>query len=57
MAPHKNIQKAYVHKKQKFKPKIMVGDLRKPICEFTSDLNFMAHNTRLIKKRMADDGG
>jgi len=58
MAPHKNMMNSCgTTKKNKFKPMVMVGDISKPNCEFTSDLNFMAHNTRLIKKMMAKDGG
>ena len=38
-----------------FKPKVMVGDLRKPQCEFTSDLNFLAHQTRLMQRKMAEE--
>ena len=33
-----------------YKPKVMVGDLRKPNCEFTSDLVSLQHNTRFVKK-------
>ena len=33
-----------------FKPKVMLGDLRKPNIEFTSDIVYMAHNTRIVKK-------
>ena len=37
-------------KMKRYKPKVMVGDLRKENCEFTSDLVSLAHNTRLVKK-------
>lgn len=56
MIPHKNQQAAAMKRKDKYKPKVMVGDLRKPTCEFTSDLVLMAHNTRLVKKKMDAEG-
>ena len=56
MIPHKNQKAAAEKRKDKFKPKVMVGDLRKPTCEFTSDLVLMAHNTRLIKRKMDEEG-
>ena len=53
MRPHKNLQSELEKRKKKFKPKVMVADLRKPNCEFTSDLVFLMHNTRLVKKQKA----
>lgn len=32
----------------------MLGDLRKPSAEFTSDLCQIAHKTRLVKRQMAE---
>ena len=56
MQPHRNQLAKIEFAKKKFKPKVMVGDLRKPTNEFTSDLTQIAHNTRLIKRRMQEDG-
>lgn len=56
MKPHKNSLNHVQKMKEKYKPKTMVGDLRKPNCEFTSDLNIIAHKTRLIKKKMVEMG-
>ena len=56
MNPHKNALEEEVKKRNKFKPKIMLGDIRKPSCQFTSDLVIIQHNTRVIKKKMADMG-
>ena len=39
MRPHKNALAQLAVEKNKFRPKVMLGDLRKPNCEFTSDLN------------------
>lgn len=33
-----------------FKPKVMLADLRKPNIEFTSDIVYITHNTRIVKK-------
>ena len=53
MQPHKNSEQANENMKALFKPKVMLADLHKPNCEFTSDLQRMAHNTRLVKKAKA----
>ena len=39
---------------KRFKPQEMVGDLTKDQCEFTSDLNYIALNSRLNKKKMKE---
>jgi len=38
MKPHKNALAEEMRERNKFKPKIMLGDIRKPSCQFTSDL-------------------
>ena len=54
MNPHKNALSEQIARRKKFKPKVMLGDLRKTNCEFTSDLVQIAHNTRLVKRKMAE---
>ena len=56
MKPHKN---KFINQKSEytFKPQVMLGDLRKPYCEFTSDLVQLAHKTRLAHKTMGPKNG
>ena len=56
MRPHKNELLKESLKPRKFKPKVMIGNLKKPICEFTSDLVLLAHHTRLVKRQMLESG-
>ena len=53
MKQHINAQKNAERMRGSFKPKVMLGDLRKPNIEFTSDIVYMAHNTRVVKKGKA----
>ena len=50
MKQHINAQKAAERMRKNFKPKVMLGDLRKPNIEFTSDIVYITHNTRIVKK-------
>jgi hypothetical protein len=43
MRPHKNALTDEILRRNKFKPKVLIGDLRKPNTEFTSDLVTIAH--------------
>lgn len=56
MQPHKNAVLEELKERNKFKPKVMLGDIRKPSCQFSSDLVQIMHNTRIIKKKMAAMG-
>ena len=56
MQPHKNAVLEELKERNKFKPKVMLGDLRKPSVQFSSDLNQIMHNTRIMKKKMAAMG-
>ena len=55
MQPHKNALEEIEKRKGYFKPKVMLGSLRKPIREFTSDLQYLQHtSSKLIKKQKKD---
>lgn len=56
MQPHKNAVLEEMKERNKFKPKVMLGDIRKPSCQFSSDLVQIMHNTRIIKKKMTAMG-
>ena len=50
MKQHINAQKNAERMAKSFKPKVMLADLRKPNIEFTSDIVYITHNTRIVKK-------
>ena len=54
MMPHKNALAELEARKNYFKPKIMLGSLSKPNIEFMSDLFYMTHNRKLVKKQMKE---
>lgn len=56
MKPHKNALADDIQRRKKFKPKVLIGDLRKPNTEFTSDLVTIAHQSRLIRRKNAEMG-
>ena len=51
MQPHKNALEELEKQKGYFKPKVMIGSLRKPMREFTTDLSYLQHNgSKRIKR-------
>ena len=56
MKPHRNSIVKDREKAKHYKPRAILGDIRKPNLQFTSDLAQIAHNTRLVKKKMKQSG-
>ena len=58
MLPHKNPDENSDDpkpvKKKRFKPKAMIGSVRKPNLDFSQDLSYLTHQTEIVRKKMRE---